>query len=176
MHKWVLLLRGINVGGNNRLPMKDLVALLESLGSTNVKTYIQSGNAVVLSPYSNRKEFSKNLANAIFETRGFRPLIHLMTTKEFEAAAALNPFPQAADDPKSLHLSFLSDTPKPEGLKTLQALKSPTEHFEILGKVLYLHAPDGIGRSKLAAGVEKSLGVSATGRNWRTVENLLALI
>lgn len=174
--RWIILLRGVNVGGKNKLPMKDLVTLLEDLGWSDVKTYIQSGNVAAVGPRGNRAEFAESIAASILQHSHFKPDIHLMTAKEFEGAAAKNPFPGAIKDPKSLHLSFLSKVPSPKSVEALEALMIASESFEIIGKTLYFHAPEGIGRSKFAANVERLLGVSATGRNWRTIESILGLL
>jgi uncharacterized protein (DUF1697 family) len=82
---------------------------------------------------------------------------------------ANNPFPEAEAEPSTLHLGFLASTPKSPDLKKLASIKTETERFQLIEDVFYLHAPEGVGRSKLAASSEKLLGVSMTDRNWRTV-------
>jgi len=99
----------------------------------------------------------------------------VLTAEELRNAAAANPFPSATNEPKSLHLYFLAETPQNPDVQALNQLKSDNESFKLIGKVFYLHAPDGIGRSKLAARAEKLLGVQATARNWNTVAKLLEL-
>ena len=86
-----------------------------------------------------------------------------------------NPYPEAETEPKSLHLYFLAAEPENPDLTKLHSLKTDTERFSLQGKVFYLHTPAGIGRSKMAAGVEKALGVPATARNWRTVNKIMAM-
>lgn len=93
----------------------------------------------------------------------------LLTLQDFESALEANPFPEAELDPKGLHLGFLDSVPSKPDITELETLKANSERFQLVGKVFYLHAPDGVGRSKLAAGSERSLGVSMTDRNWRTV-------
>jgi uncharacterized protein (DUF1697 family) len=90
-------------------------------------------------------------------------------------AISANPFPDPGNNPQSLHLWFMQDIPANPDYEKMQALKTANEAFELLGRVFYLHAPDGIGRSKLAQRVEHLLGVPATARNWRTVSKILAL-
>ena len=90
-------------------------------------------------------------------------------------AMVSNPFPQAESNPKTLHLYFLADLPEAPDLEALDALKRDTERYTLAGKLFYLYAPEGIGRSKLAARVEKSLGVAATARNWRSVSKIMAM-
>jgi len=98
-----------------------------------------------------------------------------MSVKSLQSALLANPFPAAIEDPKTLHLYFLSSAPIDADIGGLEKLKSTSESFELIEQVFYLHAPDGIGRSKLAAGAEKLLGVPATGRNWRTAQKVLEL-
>jgi uncharacterized protein (DUF1697 family) len=175
MKTYIALLRGINVGGNNVLPMKDLVALLEDLGSRNVKTYIQSGNAVFQSEEENASLLSDRIKVAIRNSHGFEPQVLLLELEEIEKAVESNPFPEAESEPKTLHLHFLASMPKDPDLEVLASLKGERERFVLEDRVFYLHAPDGIGRSKLAANAEKLLGVAMTARNWRTVCKVTAM-
>lgn len=170
----VALFRGINVGGHNKLPMQDLRDLLASLGCEDVRTYIQSGNAVFRSTRE-PDGLAKDIAAAVDERFGFRPAVLILGVERFRGIAAANPYRAAEATPAQLHVSFLAETPAAPDLGDLERLKSPSESFELIDNAFYLHAPDGIGRSKLAARVEKALGVEATGRNWRTVTKLLEL-
>lgn len=165
----IVLFRGINVGGNNILPMKALVSLLEDLGATQVRTYIQSGNAVFLDDVTDSPEFSRRLSAAIREHHGFEPQVLILSLDALDQALASNPFPEAVADPTNLHLGFLAAAPERPDLEKLAALGKAGERFHLDGRVFYLHAPDGVGRSKLAANAEKLLGVPMTNRNWRTV-------
>jgi uncharacterized protein (DUF1697 family) len=169
---WVLLLRGVNVGGRHTLPMRELAELLEALGLEEVRTYIQSGNAVFRAAGEAAAALGDRIAAAIEERKGFRPEVLVLSAERLEAAARANPFPEGEAEPKTLHLFFLAATPTAPDLAGLEALRSPTERFHLATEVLYLHAPDGIGRSKLATRVERLLGVPATARNWRTVQML----
>ena len=171
---YVALLRGINVGGKNSLPMQKLRDMLAALGCEDIKTYIQSGNAVFRSD-DERALLSSKIEVAVDEKFGFAPTVLLLTIDDYHSILAANPFPDAVDDPKSLHVSFLAEACVDPDLNSLDALKSPTENYELAVNAFYLHAPDGIGRSKLAAKVEKYLGVPATGRNWRTTTKLAEL-
>jgi len=175
MKTYIALFRGINVGGKNVLPMKELVVLLERLGFQDVKTYIQSGNAVFRSEEEDASGLSNRISAAIKRSHGFEPQVLLLGLDELENAIASNPFPEAEADPKTLHVNFLASTPKNPDLEALDAFKGDRERFVVKGSVLYLHAPDGIGRSKLAASAEKLLGVSMTARNWRSVCKILAM-
>lgn len=170
MKTYVALFRGINVGGKHSLPMKELVSILEDLGAEAVKTYIQSGNAVFSGPDKDTATLAIRISQEIKKRRGFEPHVLLLTMKEFESVMKKNPFPEPAEDsPQTLHAAFLASKPKNPNLKSLEALKSSSERFQLVGNVFYMHAPDGIGRSKLAGSAEKLLGVPMTDRNWRTV-------
>lgn len=175
MNTYIALLRGINVGGNKILPMRELVALLEGLGLSQVKTYIQSGNVVFQSEGNNLKELAQTISAAIGKKYGFSPHILLFDLPAFQEAMAANPFPEAEPEPKTLHLFFLAEIPPNPDLAALNRLKGENEHYRLINKLFYLHASDGIGRSKLAEKAEKALGVAATARNWRTVSTLMTM-
>lgn len=175
MNTYIALFRGINVGGKNALPMKALATLLQDLGAQNVRTYIQSGNAVFQRAGKNSSQLSKNLAAAIKKHHGFEPHVLLLGLEAINTAIAKNPFPEAEADPSTLHLGFLASAPANPNLEKLNALKTASERFHLGDKVFYLHAPEGIGRSRLAASSEKLLGVPMTDRNWRTVCKIRAL-
>ena len=176
MKTYIALLRGINVGGRNSLPMKALAALLEDLGCMNIKTYIQSGNVVLQSAKRSVAQLSEAISTEINERHNFKPLILILQAQDLQRAVAMNPFPDAESDPKSLHLGFLGALASNPDLKKLQRLKADSEQFQLTGKVFYLHAPDGVGRSQLAANAEKSIGVSMTSRNWRTVGKIVEMV
>ncbi len=181
---WIALLRGINVGGKNRLPMSALVEIMKGQGLTDIKTYIQSGNAVFDGPArassSPGADLAASIADAITDAietaHGFKPQVVILSAAQLASAIAANPFPEAEGEPKQLHLYFLAAAPTAPDLASLEQLKTATERFHCADQVFYLHAPDGIGRSKLAAAVERRLGVPATARNWRTVKKLEELV
>jgi uncharacterized protein (DUF1697 family) len=175
MNSWIVLLRGINVGGNNILPMKQLADLLVGLGCQSVQTYIQSGNVLLQHAESNRQVLCNQIAEQIQQSFGFKPQILLLTLAQFEHAVANNPFPDAQSEPKTLHLFFLAEHSVKVDFEALNHIKKANESFELIDLVFYLHAPDGIGRSKLAEKAEKLLAVPTTARNWNTVSKLLAL-
>lgn len=169
MNTYVAFFRGINVGGNNPLPMKELVAALESIGARKVRTYIQSGNAVFESAEKNLARLSKKLSAEINKRCGIEPHVHILTLEALSKAIAENPFPDAVADPSNLHLGFLSSSPKSPNLEKIATLRKNSERFLLAERVFYLHAPEGVGRSKLAANAEKLLGAPMTDRNWKTV-------
>jgi uncharacterized protein (DUF1697 family) len=174
METYIALLRGINVGGQT-LSMKELAPLCEKLGCASVQTYIQSGNVVFRAKPAELKDFERRLGAAIKKSRGFEPQTMVLKLKELERAAAGNPYPQANENHKSLHLMFLASAAPKADLDSLKKLLTPTEQFELRGKVFYFYAPDGIARSKAAVKIEKCLGVAGTGRNWRTVNKLIEM-
>lgn len=176
MSAWVLLLRGINVGGHHKLPMKDLKAILEHAGCVQVRTYIQSGNVVFGASIRNPTLFADRISDAIENEHGFRPAAHLLSADTLKAVVAANPYPDAVNEPKTLHVTFLAETPQPGPVQRASEWLAATERFEVIGNCLYLHAPDGLARSKFAAKVGKALGDSATSRNWNTVTKLVELV
>lgn len=169
MKTYVVLLRGINVGGRNALPMKELAGVLEGLGCREVRTVLQSGNAVLEAAGRTASGLAGRLAREIEARRGFAPHAIVLPLPDFTKAMAANPFPEAVNDPRGLHLGFLDAAPRRPDLDRLESLRAGRERFRLAGRVFYLHAPDGVGRSKLAAGAERALGVPMTDRNWRTV-------
>ena len=175
MNTYIGLLRGINVGGNNKLPMKELVTVLEELGLQQVKTYIQSGNVIFQSDRTDKAELSAEISSAISRSHGFAPAILLFEIDQLQAAMRANPFPEGESAPKSLHLFFMDPAPQDPDLDALQALKAESERFVLIDKVLYLHAPEGIGRSKLAEKFGRGWRVNITARNWRTVCKIMEM-
>lgn len=175
MRNYVALIRGINVGGKNVLPMRELVEILAGIGCTDAKTYIQSGNVVFRSA-SAAAGLAGEMSAAIARVRGFKPHVLVLERSELKRAVGNNPYPEGDSDPKALHLGFLDSVPSNPDLPGLEALKAQTERFELIDRVFYLYAPDGVGRSKLAARSEKALGVAMTDRNWKTVGKLMSLL
>jgi len=169
MKTYIALFRGINVGSTRSLPMKELVSILETLGCQNIKTYIQSGNVVLQHEEKDISRLAGKISTEVKKSCGFEPYVLLLDSKELEKAMAGNPFPEGESEPNTLHMGFLASKPTNPDLKKLESLKADSERFVLKGTVFYLHAPDGIGRSKLAASSEKLLGVPMTDRNWRTV-------
>lgn len=173
---YVALLRGINVGGRNVLRMAELRSLLEASGLADVRTYIQSGNVVFHSDEADPAGIARTVAGAVEAEHGFAPEVMVLRADEMAAAVAGVPWPDVEVASKALHLWFLAEPPADPDLAGLAAVAGPTERFELVGRVFYLHAPDGIGRSKLAERVERALGVPGTARNGRTVAKVLDLI
>jgi len=175
MTTWIVLLRGINVGGKNSLPMSEFVRHLKALHLENIQTYIQSGNAIFRSSRKISPTLGTQIATQIERCHGFRPQVLLLRLDQLEQAIASNPFKEAEAEPKTLHLFFLASTPTAPDIESLTQAQSPSERFHLTDPIFYLHTPEGMGRSKLARSVEKLLGVAVTARNWRTVLKLRAL-
>src|SRR5215211_2350410 len=131
MKTYIALFRGINVGGNNVLPMKELVARLESIGAQNVKTYIQSGNAVFQSRETNASLLSNKISAAIKKSHGFEPQVFLLKLEDMEKVVDANPFPEAEPEPKTLHVHFLASMPKNPNFAILKSIR-------VSGKDLFL--------------------------------------
>lgn len=163
----IALLRGINVGGKARLPMKDLVEVFESAGCKRVRTYIQSGNVVF---ECEGEADAAEIGRRILDRHGFEPFVLILGKDDFEDAIGENPF--TVEDGKALHVFFWAAPPPYPDLDGLTALRTSSEVFWLGTKAFFLHAPDGVGRSKLAARVETALGVPVTARNWNTVAKL----
>lgn len=170
MTVYIALIRGINVGGKNLVPMKSLVSILDQVGCSNIQTYIQSGNVVFEGA---DQEWAPIISEAISAEFDFVPEVLVLEASELDEVIARVPFP--TEDGKALHAYFLDSEPSDPDLSSMEALSKPSEQFRLYEKVFYLYAPDGIGRSKLASSIEKLLGVSATARNWNTVNKLLEL-
>jgi uncharacterized protein (DUF1697 family) len=166
------LLRGINVGGRNMVPMKALVELYAQLGLEDARTLLQSGNVVFRAGDADRAELAARLKQAVAKRFGAEPEIFLRSEKELRAAVAANPFPAAArDDPSHLLIMFFDK--KPTGAPP--DWKGP-ERLQLAGKELYLFYPEGIGLSKLTNAVlERALKAPGTARNWNTVNKLITM-
>jgi len=171
MTAFVALLRGVNVGGKNILPMKEFRELLATLGCKDVTTYIQSGNAV-FTYVGNSAQLPELIAIAVESGFGFRPSVMVLAENELSAVAAANPFSAEVSEPKFLHIWFMQESAGNANTARLDEIASAGERFLLTDSAFYLHAPNGIGRSKLASEVEKCLGVQVTARNCRTVSKI----
>jgi uncharacterized protein (DUF1697 family) len=174
VNTYIALFRGINVGGTNILHMRELVAILEAMGYKNIQTYIQSGNVVFRSNKKTMEKSASAISRRIFEEKGFEPGVLLLGSKQLQEAVENNPFDTS--NGKALHFFFLETEPCQPNIDQLVSIKADSEKFGLNNKVFYLYAPNGIGRSKLAAAVEKVMGVSATSRNWNTIRKLVSMI
>ena len=155
--------------------MAKLKSDLESLKLRNIRTYIQSGNVVFDSTVT-ASSLARKIGGLIEKQHGFRPQVFILDHNDLLTAIELNPFPEAVHHPKTLHFYFLAEPATNPNINALNNVKTSTENYKLTDRVFYLHAPEGIGRSKLAAKVEKYLGVMTTARNYRTVDKLKQMI
>jgi len=170
---YVALLRGINVGGKNPVPMRELVALFDALGCRDVRTYIQSGNAVFTAKPALAAGLPARFARAFGKRFGFDSPLVLRSAGELAKVAANNPFLAAGEDVARLHVAFLADAPSKAQLAALDPQRSPPDRFVAAGRELYLCCPNGMARTKLTnAYFDGKLGTVSTVRNWRTVLEL----
>jgi uncharacterized protein (DUF1697 family) len=176
MSTWLALVRGINVVGKNKVPMKALASALETAGLQAVRTYIQSGNVLFRSSSRNTRALAGRIAAVVARNFGCAPAVLVIGRAELAAAIRGNPFQGADRNHKCLHLYFLAGHPQSPDLDSLARLDAGREAFELKGGVFYLWTPDGFADSVLRSRVERSLGVPATARNWRTVNELLRLL
>jgi uncharacterized protein (DUF1697 family) len=163
---YVALLRAINVGGRNSLPMEKLRNVLAEQGASSVATYIQSGNVVFSHSRRGAAKLTAQLASAITAAAGFEVPVLLRTRAEWTAAIANNPYGEA-----DVHCAFLPAAPSKTALAKIDPKPFAPSKFTLVGRELYLYLPSGIGRSKLAGAISRALP-DATVRNWRTVARL----
>jgi uncharacterized protein (DUF1697 family) len=167
---FVVLFRGINVGGRRVVRMDALRKALADAGFGDVQTFIQSGN-VVLTADRPARVVATTVEKAFEEAFGFPSRPTVRSRAEWKRLIADNPFPEAATDGKRLHTALLDGAPAKDAIPALEALAA-TERIRLAKGVLYLHTPDGLGRSKLAAAMDRILRVPVTVRNWNTVLKL----
>lgn len=174
MKPYVALLRGINVGGAGKLPMAAFRSLLAGLGYENAKTYIQSGNAVFRAP-DPKGQIVQSIANAIEQDFGFRPHVFVLPPDDLKAVVSANPYQAEAEaDGAKVHLFFLEGGLPTGALEQLAPFATQNEEAELIGDVLYLHTPEGMGRSKYAEKLSR-LNVPMTARNMRSAAAILEL-
>lgn len=171
MTTYIALLRAINVSGQNMIKMAELKRLFEQMGFGGVQTYIQSGNVRFDSP-EEAHPLRERIEAAIQATFGLTVTVILRTATELAQVVARCPFP-AVDH---LYVAYLDQEPTPAGIERLNEFQSQTEEWQVAGREVYIIYHEGAGRSKLTTALlEKRLGVSATARNWRTTQRLLAM-
>jgi uncharacterized protein (DUF1697 family) len=185
MPNHVALLRGINVGGRNKVAMADLHKVVESLGHGDVATYIQSGNVVFTSNHTDTAAIAGELGRALEETLGVRSSVVVLSRAELAKVIADNPFPDEAN-PKHLHAIFRGakvGAQEAAAVATAERRardKGGRDQVKVVGRTVYLRTPDGLGRSELAAQLARSnpdaQDRGGTARNWATVTKLLAML
>lgn len=169
---WVVLLRGINVGGRNKVPMAELREMCTDLGLSGVTTYINSGN--VLFNSKPVKGLETKLSAAIAERFGVDIPVVICTTSRLKGALANNPFPD--QDPKKVLVYFCAGKPRQANVLKLDHGRSPGDALEVIGSEVFLTVPEGAQKTKFTlAYLEKTLAVTMTSRNINTVEKLCSL-
>ncbi|MBZ5573239.1 MAG: DUF1697 domain-containing protein [Acidobacteriia bacterium] len=171
---YISLLRGINVGGHNKVPMERLRALCEELGYEQVQTYIQSGNVVFKAAKAPPSSLSEKIEKRILSEFGFAVSVITRTPEEMGKVIRNSPFVKEIQaEPSKVHVAFLWHAPKADAVKKLEALTTKTEQLHHSGHEIHLYYRDGMGKAKLTGSViERVLGVAATARNWNTVTKL----
>jgi uncharacterized protein (DUF1697 family) len=176
MSRYALLLRGVNVGTKNSLPMAELRKMLSDLGCTDVQTYVQSGNAVFATKLG-EAALTKGIEHALEAYMGRPIATTVRTAAHLKAVVAGNPFGEVATIPKYLCVTFLSHPPTKAELAPLAAQDWKPDLYEVAGREIYSWHPNGQGRSPLAAALSKlRVRGAVTTRNWNTVEKLLELL
>lgn len=174
MATYVALLRGVNVGGKT-LAMTELRRVFVDLGHTEVRTYIQSGN-VVFDAAGSAARVVAELERRIAGDLGLDTTILLRSAKDLARVVEKNPFLRRGADPGALHVTFLAAAPRAGASARLDAPGSEPDELQLVDREIYIHCPNGYGRTKLNNSfIERRVGVAATTRNWRTVEKLLAM-
>jgi len=182
MPRYVALLRGINVGGRNKVAMADLRRVVASLGHTEVATYIQSGNIVFSSPDASATSLADALEQEIARSLAVQPVVVVLSRDGLAQVIADNPFPSEAN-PRCLHAVFRRTEMSAEALAVIAAAqqtaraKGSQDAAVVIGQTLFLHTPGGLGRSELAAQLARSSAQAAgTARNWATVTQLMTML
>ena len=176
MYPYILLLRGINVGGHNKIPMTALRDMLASMGMQKVQTYVQSGNAVFYSKLEDAEQIAKLVEQQLDTVFGFQISVFCYSKEELERIYHKNRF-IGTKDPTQLYVTFLSKPISPSSQQSLILPPNIEDECIIQDREIYVYCPNGYGRTKLNNNYfEKKLAVNATTRNWKTVQNLHDMI
>ncbi len=172
----IALLRGINVGGKNKLPMKDLAAMFVDAGCEDVRTYIQSGNVLFRAGPPLAQDIPSQISESILSRFGYRVPVVVRTARELQEVVEANPFAQVEFEANRLLILFLADLPDRARVESLDPDRSPGDEFAVVGREVFVHYPNGVARSKLTnAYFDSRLSTTSTARNWRTVNRLLVM-
>jgi len=179
MKKYLAILRGINVGGHNKILMSELITLFKELNFQEVRTYIQSGNVVFNSSGNESNAALEDKIRHAIETKfNLNIPIFVRSGSELKLIVSTNKFIQNEDiTPEKLHVTFLSQKPEESFVDNLKTMEFPPDEFYVSGQEIYIHCPDKYGETKLSnLFFEKKLKVVATTRNWKTVNQLLKML
>ncbi len=173
----ISMLRGVNVGGHNKIKMDALQALYESLKLRDAQTYVQSGNVIFRTEEPDLTSLGKRIQNGIERKFGFRPDVILRTASELRDVIARNPFAKRRGiEPSKLLVTFLAEDPGAEARDKVRSIKADPEELRIEDRELYIYFHNGIGRAKLSlAAIERALKTPGTGRNWNSVTKMLEI-
>ena len=170
-NRWVVLLRGVNLGRNRRIAMADLRSLLESLGYKDVRTHIVSGNAIVTGGRGSAASMEKRIAKQLVADLGLDVTVFVRSLAELDALIAANPFAKKPAGTNALHALFLSEDPTPAAVKAIDPKAYAPDRFAFGKRVIYLSLTSGVAGSKLP-NWEKALGVRTTMRTWNVITKL----
>jgi uncharacterized protein (DUF1697 family) len=174
----ICMLRGMNVGGHNKIKMDALKALCLSLKLKDPQTYVQSGNVIFRTEEKDQEKLARRIRDAIEKTGGFRPGVMLRTASELKEVVARNPFAgRSGIEPGKLLVNFLAADPGKQAREKALAIKMiGPEELHLIGREAYIYFPNGQGRSKFPwPAIERTLGTSGTGRNWNSVTKMLEM-
>ena len=170
----ILLLRGVNVAGANRLPMPEFREMLSEFGLQHVDTHVQSGNAVFLDP--GIADLEDKISSAMLQRFGFKPALFVIALAQFKAVLKANPYrTKGAVDGSKVHIVFLAEPAKSADLAGLRAFAVEGEEVALTETAVYLHTPAGFGKSVLAGKLQRFINVAQTARNQKSAESILAL-
>lgn len=174
MNSFILFLRGINVGGKNKILMKDLKELLSSLGFFNVQTYLQSGNVVFQHDEQDVLSWEIGVKEAISDKFGLNVPVLILKSEDLKRSVDSNPY--QGEEIEKLYYVFLSETPSQDKIGDLKSIDFKKDELDVKGKTLYIKVDTKISQSKITQNlIEKKLGENATMRNHKTVVKMMEL-
>jgi uncharacterized protein (DUF1697 family) len=168
---WVALLRGINVGRNKRIAMSGLRELLQSLGYADVRTHLQSGNAIFSTPRRKPDAIEQDVSTAIKRAFGMDVAVMVRSAAELAAVVDANPFVARGVKTSELHATFLADSPSPAKIATVDPAAVAPDEFAVGTRVIYVRLPNGVMGSRMP-NLDRVLGMPTTTRNWNTTMRL----
>ncbi len=176
MPRYVALLRSVNVAGHGRLAMDELRASFDTLGYTDVTTYIQTGNVLFTTGSKSEAKIAAAIEQRLVDDFGDAPVVLVRSVAELERIGSSSPYAKAGADPARHHVTFLATTPSKAALDAFELPKSGRDELVVDGTEVYVHTPDGYANTKYTGTfLERRLGVVSTTRNWNTVTKLCAL-
>ena len=176
MLRYVALLRSINVGGRNKLPMKDLISIFTEAGCREVRTYIQSGNVVFEASEKLAGDLPERISQIIADRFDYQVPVVLRRADSLAEVVEGNPFLTSGVELKTLHVAFLAHLPSEERAATLDPDRSPPDEYTLIGREIYLHLPNGVAKTKITNKyLDSKLATTSTVRNWKTVLKLVEM-